>query len=113
MEAGLWAGEGVLKGYRESRPYTRKKILPRHWIPRMWFPEYYETVVYSEVLDQYFRVTATYRSQRLIDEANGLDAYLLETPEIDVNSKLGMRLKRAILVKLATGSIFLPFLLIS
>ncbi|KAI6220824.1 39S ribosomal protein L28, mitochondrial [Aphelenchoides fujianensis] len=106
MEPGLWAGEGVLKGYRESRPYTRKKILPRHWIPRMWFPEYYETVLYSEVLDQYFRVTVTYRSQRLIDEAFGLDAYLLETPEIDVNSKLGMRLKRAILVKLAKGDFY-------
>ncbi|KAI6180938.1 39S ribosomal protein L28, mitochondrial [Aphelenchoides besseyi] len=106
MQQGLWGGEGVVKGYRESAPFVKKKVLPRRWYPRWWFPEYYNAILYSEVLDQYLKITVTYRSQRLIDEAYGLDFYLLKTPEIDVNSKLGNRLKRAILVKLAQGNYY-------
>ena len=80
-------------------------MLPRLWIPKIWWPEYYETVLHSEILNAYFRVTVTARSQRLIDEAHGLDLYLLTTPEIDINSKLGMSLKRRILVALANGTV--------
>lgn len=101
MHAGLWAGEGLVKGYVESKPFVKKKILPRHWVPRFFFPNALDCVLYSEVLDKYMKVSVTQRAMQLIDEAFGLDLYLLTTPEIDVNSKLGMRLKRAILVSLA------------
>jgi hypothetical protein len=44
IDQGLWGGEGPVKGYEESRPYTRKKILPRHWLPRIWLPAIKEAV---------------------------------------------------------------------
>jgi ribosomal protein L28 len=84
MHQGLWGGEGIVKGYYESKPYTRKKILPRNWIPKLWFPEIMDQIVYSEVLDKYFKIVVTLRALRLIDEAHGLDFYLLTTPENDV-----------------------------
>ncbi|CAD5221686.1 unnamed protein product [Bursaphelenchus xylophilus] len=101
MENGLWGGEGVVKGYVESRPFVRKKILPRHWIPHWFFPNVFHGCLYSEILNKYMKITVTSRSLGLIHEAFGLDYYLLRTPEIDVNSKLGMKLKRLILITLA------------
>lgn len=85
MHEGLWGGESVVKGYVESKPFTRKKILPRHWVPKLWFPEIMDQIVYSEILDKYFKFTVTLRALRLIDEAHGLDYYLLKSPEIDVS----------------------------
>lgn len=101
MDEGLWGGEGIVKGYFESKPFTKKKILPRQWIPKLWWPHVERAIVYSEVLDKYMNIVITPRALRLIDEKFGLDYYLLETPEIDINSKLGLRLKREILVRLA------------
>jgi len=106
MDKGLWGGEGVVKGYKESNPFIKKKILPRHWIPRFYYPDVRDQICYSEVLDKYFKIVVTPRALRLIDEAFGLDYYLLNTPEIDVNSKLGMRLKRSILMTLAKGEYY-------
>jgi large subunit ribosomal protein L28 len=44
-----------------------------------------DNIVYSEILDKYFKIVVTQRALRLIDEAHGLDFYLLKTPEIDVS----------------------------
>jgi ribosomal protein L28 len=101
QDQGLWGGEGVVKGYYESKPYTKKKILPRQWIPRLWFPLLRIQVFYSEVLEIYLKITVTNRISRIIDKHCGLDLYLLETPDIDINSKIGMDLKRFILIRLA------------
>uniref|UniRef100_A0A183BJI2 Large ribosomal subunit protein bL28m n=1 Tax=Globodera pallida TaxID=36090 RepID=A0A183BJI2_GLOPA len=106
QDLGLWAGEGVVKGYRESDPFVRKKILPRQWIPRLWFPHLNLVPLYSEVLDKFFKVTVTERLLRAVDKHFGLDLYLLETADIDINSRLGMDLKRLILVKLAEQSYY-------
>lgn len=107
---GLWGGETVVKGYVQSRPFTRKKVgsvtqnfemslgvvpnykfifqvLPRHWIPHFFFPHLKNVVTYSEVLDKHMKITMTERTCRLIDQHFGLDLYLLETPEIDIASK--------------------------
>lgn len=91
----------MVKGYRESNPYTKKKILPRQWIPHLWFPKLKEVILYSEILDTHMRIVVTERALRLIDNAFGLDYYLLDTPEVDVASKLGLKLKRQILISLA------------
>ncbi|KHN73389.1 39S ribosomal protein L28, mitochondrial [Toxocara canis] len=99
-DEGLWGGETVVKGYIESRPYTKKK-LPRHWVPHLWFPSLKQAVFYSEILDRYMKITVTERACRLIDKHFGIDFYLLETPEIDIASKLGNKLKRALLIALA------------
>lgn len=106
MDQGLWGGEGVVKGYYESKPFTRKKVLPRQWIPKFWWPHVERAIVYSEVLDKYLNVIVTPRALRLIDESFGLDYYLLGTPEIDICSKLGLRLKREILIRLAKGDFY-------
>uniref|UniRef100_A0A0M3IIG5 Large ribosomal subunit protein bL28m n=1 Tax=Ascaris lumbricoides TaxID=6252 RepID=A0A0M3IIG5_ASCLU len=100
-DEGLWGGETVVKGYIESRPYTKKKVLPRHWVPHLWFPYLKQVVLYSEILDRYMKITVTERACRLIDKHFGIDFYLLETPEIDIASKLGNKLKREILIALA------------
>ncbi|XGW35547.1 hypothetical protein V3C99_019067 [Haemonchus contortus] len=100
-DKGLWGGEGVVKGWKESRPYTKKKILPRHWVPHLYFPALGTYVLYSEILDKHLKLTVTERALRLIDENFGLDYYILRTPEIDLASKLGNRLKREMLLTLA------------
>lgn len=101
QDQGMWGGEGVVRGYYESKPYTRKKILPRHWVPRLWFPKVREFVLYSEILDKHMKICVTERALRLIDDAFGLDSYLLETPNIDIASRLGLDLKRQIFITLA------------
>uniref|UniRef100_A0A7E4W5I5 Large ribosomal subunit protein bL28m n=1 Tax=Panagrellus redivivus TaxID=6233 RepID=A0A7E4W5I5_PANRE len=100
-DEGLWGGEGVIKGYKESKPYTKKKVLPRHWIPHLWTPKLKTAILYSEILDKHMQLLVTERALRLIDAAFGLDYYLLNTPEIDIASKLGLRLKQQILISLA------------
>ena len=100
-DQGLWGGEGMLKGYRISRDFTKKKILHNYWLPALWFPALKDVVVYSEVLDKHMRMRVTERTMRLIDDHFGLDSYLLETPDIDLRSNLGCKLKREILLSLA------------
>uniref|UniRef100_A0A914VUS5 Large ribosomal subunit protein bL28m n=1 Tax=Plectus sambesii TaxID=2011161 RepID=A0A914VUS5_9BILA len=100
-DQGLWGGEGVLKGYRKSRDFVKKKILPNYWLPTLWFPCLKDVVLYSEVLNKHMRMRVTERTMRLIDDHFGLDLYLLETADIDLRSKLGCKLKREILMALA------------
>jgi len=101
QDQGLWGGEGVIKGYKESDPFVKKKVLPRQWIPRLCFPFLERQVLYSEILDAYMLFAVTERARRLVDSAHGLDYYLLKTPEIDFGSQLALDLKRLLLIKLA------------
>ncbi|EFO98767.1 hypothetical protein CRE_31545 [Caenorhabditis remanei] len=105
-DQGLWGGERVVKGWIESAPYTKKKILPRYWVPKLFFPTLKTAVLYSEVLDKYIKVTVTERAMRLIDEHFGLDYYILQSQEIDLDSKFANSLKREILLTLATESYY-------
>lgn len=102
-DEGLWGGEGVVKGYRISRPFTRKKILPRQRVPHLWWPNLKKRIRYSEILDRYMSIVMTERTLRLIDKNFGFDFYILRTPEIDLCSKLGNKLKREMLCELAKG----------
>ncbi|CAI2347247.1 unnamed protein product [Caenorhabditis sp. 36 PRJEB53466] len=105
-DQGLWGGERVVKGWIESDPYTKKKILPRYWVPKLFFPALKTVVLHSEILDKYIKVTVTERAMRLIDEHFGLDFYILETREIDLDSKFANSLKREMLLTLATESYY-------
>uniref|UniRef100_A0A1I7TG26 Large ribosomal subunit protein bL28m n=1 Tax=Caenorhabditis tropicalis TaxID=1561998 RepID=A0A1I7TG26_9PELO len=91
-DQGLWGGERVVKGWIESAPYTKKKFC--------------QAVVYSEILDKYIKVTVTERAMRLIDENFGLDYYVLESQEIDLDSKFANSLKREMLLTLSTESYY-------
>jgi large subunit ribosomal protein L28 len=65
------------------------------------FPDLKKVTLYSEVIDKHLLLTVTERTMRLIDDCFGFDFYLLRTPDVDINSQLGMKLKRIILISLA------------
>ncbi|XP_035536616.1 39S ribosomal protein L28, mitochondrial isoform X1 [Morone saxatilis] len=93
---GLWGGEGWVSGYR----YTNNDKLSTR-VKKTWKPQLLQRELYSEILDHTFPITVTMRTLDLIDAAFGFDFYILKTSKEDLNSKLGMDLKRAMLLRLA------------
>ncbi|XP_046576426.1 39S ribosomal protein L28, mitochondrial-like [Haliotis rubra] len=75
-------------------------------IPKIWRPYLTKRVLYSEVLDKYFEIQVTLRTLDLIDEAYGLDHYILKTSEVDLNSQLAMQLKREMLLALVQKTLY-------
>uniref|UniRef100_H3C9B9 Large ribosomal subunit protein bL28m n=1 Tax=Tetraodon nigroviridis TaxID=99883 RepID=H3C9B9_TETNG len=96
---GLWGGEGWISGYRYA---NNDKMSTR--LKKTWKPQLFKRELYSEILDHKFTITVTARTLDLIDAAYGFDFYILKTPKEDLNSKLGMDLKRAMLLRLARRS---------
>ncbi|XP_072319747.1 large ribosomal subunit protein bL28m [Eucyclogobius newberryi] len=92
----LWGGEGWISGYRYANNDKMSNRLLKTWKPQLFKRE-----LYSEILDHKFTITVTARTLDLIDAAFGFDFYILKTPKEDLNSKLGMDLKRAMLLRLA------------
>lgn len=70
-------------------------------MPHLWFPSLRTVVLYSEILDKHLKLVVTERTLRLIDACFGLDYYLFETSDVDINSKLGITLKRLLLIGIA------------
>ncbi|GFS14305.1 39S ribosomal protein L28, mitochondrial-like [Elysia marginata] len=101
---GLWAGEGIIFGYYKKTDPKRKDKLPTK--PRIWRPQFKKRVLYSEILDRWMGINTTLRALYLIDESFGLDYYILKTHEVDLCSRLGMTLKREMLVALAKKSLY-------
>ncbi|KAG7470845.1 hypothetical protein MATL_G00118200 [Megalops atlanticus] len=95
-QRGLWGGEGWISGYRYANNDKLSTRLKKCWKPQLFVRE-----LYSEILDHKFKITVTARTLDLIDAAYGFDFYILKTPKQDLNSKLGMDLKRAMLLRLA------------
>lgn len=71
MNDGIWGGEAVVQGFIKKSKYRRR-------VPRFWVPDLQKTVLYSEVLNTYMRVTVTDRTMDLIHEHYGFDHYLLK-----------------------------------
>ncbi|XP_074535952.1 large ribosomal subunit protein bL28m [Halichoeres trimaculatus] len=93
---GLWGGEGWVSGYRYA---NNDKLSTR--LRKTWKPQLFKRELYSEILDHKFTITVTARTLDLIDAVYGFDFYILKTSKEDLNSKLGMDLKRAMLLRLA------------
>ncbi|XP_022076672.2 39S ribosomal protein L28, mitochondrial [Acanthochromis polyacanthus] len=93
---GLWGGEGWISGYRYAKDDKMSTRLRKTWKPQL-----FKRQLYSEILDHKFTITVTARTMNLIDAAFGFDSYILKTPKEDLQSKLGMDLKRAMLLRLA------------
>ncbi|XP_078102267.1 large ribosomal subunit protein bL28m isoform X2 [Sander vitreus] len=93
---GLWGGEGWISGFRYA---NNDKMSTR--LKKTWKPQLFKRELYSEILDHKFTITVTARTLDLIDAAFGFDSYILSTSKEDLNSKLGMDLKRAMLLRLA------------
>ncbi|XP_059197355.1 39S ribosomal protein L28, mitochondrial [Centropristis striata] len=95
-QEGLWGGEGWISGFRYA---NNDKLSNR--LKKTWKPQLFKRELYSEILDHKFTITVTMRTLDLIDAAYGFDFYILKTSKEDLNSKLGMDLKRAMLLRLA------------
>ncbi|KAM3875487.1 large ribosomal subunit protein bL28m [Diretmus argenteus] len=93
---GLWGGEGWISGFRYA---NNDKMSTRLY--KTWKTQLFNRELYSEILDHKFTIAVTARTLDLIDAAYGFDFYILQTPKEDLNSKLGMDLKRAMLLRLA------------
>ncbi|KAM9853167.1 large ribosomal subunit protein bL28m [Aulostomus maculatus] len=93
---GLWGGEGWIIGYRYANNDKMSNRVKKTWKPQVFVRE-----LYSEILDHKFNIPVTARTLDLIDAVYGFDFYILKTPKEDLNSKLGMDLKRAMLLRLA------------
>lgn len=108
---GLWGGEGIIKGGLEPEmkkhggQMRNKKFQPQYKpaFENFWLPKLHFGVVYSEILDKHMEVPMTERAQRLIDEAFGLDNYLLKTEVNEIYSHMGLKLKREMLLTLANA----------
>lgn len=100
-DEGLWGGEGIVQGMRKRH---NKMLKPK--TPRVWKPYLFRRVFYSEILDEYMAITVTLRLLDLVDQSFGFDHYILQTPEIDMRSRLGMTLKREMLLALARKSMY-------
>ncbi|MEE6518666.1 hypothetical protein FKM82_029795 [Ascaphus truei] len=94
---GLWGGEGWLSGYRYAKNDKLSTRLKKTWKPQLFMRD-----LYSEILDKKFTIPVTMRTLDLIDDAYGFDFYILKTAKQDLNSKLGMDLKRAMLLRLSS-----------
>lgn len=92
----LWGGEGLVLGYRYANNDKMSNRLKKVWKPWLRKQE-----LYSEILDHTFTITVTPRTMDLIDAAFGFDFYILGTSKDDLKSKLGMDLKRTMLLRLA------------
>ncbi|KAM3172376.1 hypothetical protein ACTXT7_014674 [Hymenolepis weldensis] len=93
-QRALWGGEGIVTGFIEvKRTGTR--------VPKTWGPELHQHLFHSEVLDRWMMIIVSLTALKQIEAMKGLDFYLLKTPENEINSRLGMHIKRDILMKLA------------
>lgn len=96
---GLWGGEAVIKGYQKRHPLRQR-------VPHWWVPVLKRAVIYSEILDKHLSVVVTERTLDLIDEAYGLDYYILKTHPVDLRSQLGMDMKRNMLLTLVRREMY-------
>nr|CDS31448.1 mitochondrial ribosomal protein L28 [Hymenolepis microstoma]CUU97508.1 mitochondrial ribosomal protein L28 [Hymenolepis microstoma] len=102
-QRALWGGEGIVTGFIEvKRTGTR--------VPKTWGPELRQHLFHSEVLERWMMIIVSLTALKQIEEMKGLDFYLLKvrlhslvtqkTPENEINSRLGLHIKREILMKL-------------
>lgn len=88
-----------MKGF--TIPTKKIRELNEHVDPQVWFPKLIRSVLYSEILDTYFKVIITPRTKDAINEVFGFDFYILKTPVQDLKSQFGLDLRREMLIKLA------------
>ncbi|XP_050415854.1 39S ribosomal protein L28, mitochondrial [Patella vulgata] len=95
----LWGGEGIIVGHRKKKHLSPKT-------PKLWLPYIFKRPLYSEIFDKFYLVRVTPRTLNLIDACYGFDHYILQTNEVNLNSQLGMKFKREMLVALATNDFY-------
>jgi len=96
---GLWGGEGVIKGMLKRESGNHRNFTPP--AAKYWWPKLYEGVLHSEILGKHIDFVVTKRGLRLVDEAAGLDNYLLSTPVNEIYATGLLRIKRELLLSLS------------
>lgn len=86
---GLYAGKKVLSGNNVSEDGGNRTR-------RSWKPNAQPKALYSQALDEVVHLRVTAAALRNIDKAGGLDLYILNTKEVDLDSDAGLALKQRI-----------------
>ncbi|KAJ2358819.1 hypothetical protein IWW50_000796 [Coemansia erecta] len=68
-----------------------------HKTRRTWLPNIQKVTLFSSLLNTKMRINLTTRVLRTIDKKGGLDNYLLETKDKNINSEFGLRIKQQLL----------------
>ncbi|XP_002739345.1 large ribosomal subunit protein bL28m-like [Saccoglossus kowalevskii] len=103
-QSALWGGEGWIKGYKKR---NNKKMKPR--VRKIWKPQVFQRSFYSEILERDIGpIGVTLSTLDQIDKCCGFDFYILKTPREDLQSKLGLDLKRHMLLKLLSKDEMYP-----
>ncbi|KAF5396515.1 39S ribosomal protein L28 mitochondrial [Paragonimus heterotremus] len=93
----LWNGEAIVIGYAQKN--ERSPIYPKAWTPKLS-----QHVFYSDILDRWMIIVVSDSALHAIEKAGDLDTYILSTPEEKMQSRLGMHLKREMLLRLTDPS---------
>lgn len=93
---GIWGGEAIIKGFQKRNLYKRR-------VPHFWVPTLKRSAVRSDIMNEFFSMTVTDRTIKLIFENHGFDHYLLMTPACDLRSTLALKLKQRMLLDLQSG----------
>jgi len=85
-QQGLYHGRQKQHGDHISYSHLRTK--------RVWKPNVHWKSFRSELLGHSFQVPVTAKALRCIDKKGGIDNYILFTKESDIDSEIGMELKK-------------------
>lgn len=90
---GLYAGSQPVKSYRITK-FLRKRAF--HVLPRT-----FDVELYSELMDKKFPFKVTSKALRVIELDGGLDRYLLNRTLDEINSYVGLKVRKILQAKLA------------
>ncbi|KAJ2177481.1 hypothetical protein EV181_006520 [Coemansia sp. RSA 532] len=77
--------------------YGNNKPNSLHKTRRTWLPNIQKVTLFSSLLNTKMRINVTTRVLRTIDKKGGLDNYLLETKDKNINSEFGLKIKQQLL----------------
>ncbi len=97
----LWGGEGWVQAFYKPKGL---KELPTQ--PALWKVMLQKRVFYSEILDQHLAIQVSFSTLDQVDAAFGFDNYILKTHEVDLRSKLGMKIKADMIRTLMNKSMY-------
>ncbi|NXE65556.1 RM28 protein, partial [Calcarius ornatus] len=104
---GLWGGEGWVRGFRYARGDKLSTRLPKTWKPQLFKRQQCAKALGKIVKNNKLKTSKVLCTIKLLQEGfppgRGADTCVtpLQTPRADMCSKLGMDLKRTMLLRLA------------
>lgn len=87
-DRGLYGGKEIQYGNTISFSH---KVHRKRWLPNVQTKS-----LYSQILDKTFKLRVTTHTLRCIDKCGGLDEYLLNTKDANIDSMLGLQIKSAL-----------------